>query len=602
MYTRCPECSTIFRVTAAQLRTAFGEVSCGSCQATFNALAALTDELPELTDAVTLDQASTATPDAESDEESSESASEDGRDSADEGRTDLKDEDEDEDEVDDNLVDTFVDETHETELSADEANDDLVDTIVDENPDDLDPDDRDPDDENTDDEPEPTDEPYDGHQGKDRDTEDTDIEPEPTGDEDAEPDEGQDEAASDVDTDDEMPADQNKDNAGSAWARILSDDDGRFDDRRELEIKARASNLLEKEPAEPAYDDHTGYEEILDEDDFESDSESASDEEYDESRDFDDLKPTAADESAARSKLASATADADEWSSFLAETPAEDADEYADESTPYIGDEDETERAEAAAFGDEDEDGTDLEDEEYSHSWSDDDSTDMDFDEADDHYYELAAADDNAEGADPLIDYDPEFTPPWESDDIPPEDATGSRRRISKRSIAIAGTLVIALGLQLLHQQRDALAAHASWGGATRTVYAALGSPLYPEWDLMAYRISGSEAVAGRTAPAALDIVAKLTITGDRAVGRPMIRVELKDRWSNPIASRVFSADEYLREPVAGIALLAPGETLPIEISVADPGADALNYVVDVCLPRRDSGLECQIGKDPFQR
>ena len=602
MYTRCPECSTIFRVTAAQLRTAFGEVSCGSCQATFNALAALTDELPELTDAVTLDQASTATPDAESDEESSESASEDGRDSADEGRTDLKDEDEDEDEVDDNLVDTFVGETHETELSADEANDDLVDTIVDENPDDLDPDDRDPDDENTDDEPEPTDEPYDGHQGKDRDTEDTDIEPEPTGDEDAEPDEGQYEAASDVDTDDEMPADQNKDNAGSAWARILSEDDGRFDDRRELEIEARASNLLEKEPAEPAYDDHTGYEEILDEDDFESDSESASDEEYDESRDFDDLKPTAADESAARSKLASATADADEWSSFLAETPAEDADEYADESTPYIGDEDETERAEASAFGDEDEDGTDLEDEEYSHSWSDDDSTDMDFDEADDHYYELAAADDNAEGADPLIDYDPEFTPPWESDDIPPEDATGSRRRISKRSIAIAGTLVIALGLQLLHQQRDALAAHASWGGATRTVYAALGSPLYPEWDLMAYRISGSEAVAGRTAPAALDIVAKLTITGDRAVGRPMIRVELKDRWSNPIASRVFSADEYLREPVAGIALLAPGETLPIEISVADPGADALNYVVDVCLPRRDSGLECQIGKDPFQR
>jgi hypothetical protein len=118
----------------------------------------------------------------------------------------------------------------------------------------------------------------------------------------------------------------------------------------------------------------------------------------------------------------------------------------------------------------------------------------------------------------------------------------------------------------------------------------------------MAYRISGSEAVADRTAPSALDIVAKLTIAGDQVVGMPMIRVELKDRWSNAIASRVFSSDEYLREPAAWPALLAPGDTLPIEISVADPGADALNYVVDVCLPRRTSGLQCQIGKNPFQK
>ena len=51
MYTRCPKCSTVFRITAAQLRIAEGEVRCGNCTISFNALTELTDDLPELTDA-----------------------------------------------------------------------------------------------------------------------------------------------------------------------------------------------------------------------------------------------------------------------------------------------------------------------------------------------------------------------------------------------------------------------------------------------------------------------------------------------------------------------------------------------------------------------
>ena len=47
--------------------------------------------------------------------------------------------------------------------------------------------------------------------------------------------------------------------------------------------------------------------------------------------------------------------------------------------------------------------------------------------------------------------------------------------------------------------------------------------------------------------------------------------------------------------------MVPPGTALPIEISVVDPGADALGYVVDICLPRRKAGLECQIARDPFK-
>ena len=47
MYTQCPECLTIFRVGAADLGVARGHVRCAHCNALFDALRSLADELPE---------------------------------------------------------------------------------------------------------------------------------------------------------------------------------------------------------------------------------------------------------------------------------------------------------------------------------------------------------------------------------------------------------------------------------------------------------------------------------------------------------------------------------------------------------------------------
>ncbi len=46
MYTRCPECSTCFRVTDRHLAIAKGKVRCGKCQAVFNAPEHAIDDLP----------------------------------------------------------------------------------------------------------------------------------------------------------------------------------------------------------------------------------------------------------------------------------------------------------------------------------------------------------------------------------------------------------------------------------------------------------------------------------------------------------------------------------------------------------------------------
>lgn len=50
MYTHCPHCDTYFRVTSEQLRRAHGDVRCGRCFGTFNALQHLIDEPPANTE------------------------------------------------------------------------------------------------------------------------------------------------------------------------------------------------------------------------------------------------------------------------------------------------------------------------------------------------------------------------------------------------------------------------------------------------------------------------------------------------------------------------------------------------------------------------
>lgn len=46
MYTQCPECRTIFKLTGAELGAAHGSVRCGHCSAVFDALTTIAEQLP----------------------------------------------------------------------------------------------------------------------------------------------------------------------------------------------------------------------------------------------------------------------------------------------------------------------------------------------------------------------------------------------------------------------------------------------------------------------------------------------------------------------------------------------------------------------------
>ncbi|MSR08376.1 MAG: DUF3426 domain-containing protein [Gammaproteobacteria bacterium] len=160
--------------------------------------------------------------------------------------------------------------------------------------------------------------------------------------------------------------------------------------------------------------------------------------------------------------------------------------------------------------------------------------------------------------------------------------------------------LALMLVMQVLHQQRDELATNPVLTEPLQRMYAALGLPLWPAWDLQAYQVRSSEAVADRSSRGALDILARIAVVGDKPVGLPFVRVTLRDGLARPVGSRVFRPGEYLgktprpREPVS------PGTLIPVEIRLKDPGRDALGFDVDVCVMSRREGLLCRAEREPF--
>lgn len=168
----------------------------------------------------------------------------------------------------------------------------------------------------------------------------------------------------------------------------------------------------------------------------------------------------------------------------------------------------------------------------------------------------------------------------------------------------MAGGVVLALAgsLQLIHFERDSLATHPRLTEPLQRLYRALDMPLYPAWDLSSYELRGSEAVAGRTNPAALEILARIAVVGNAPTGLPLVRVRLRDRFGKELGSRVFTPGDYLAGAPAPREPVTPGTLIPVQITLRDPGTDAYGFDVDICLMTQRDGIICRAERQPFVR
>ena len=161
---------------------------------------------------------------------------------------------------------------------------------------------------------------------------------------------------------------------------------------------------------------------------------------------------------------------------------------------------------------------------------------------------------------------------------------------------AAAGAL---LAMQVIHQNREWLAAHSPLGGSLRTLYSKIGSPVTPPANLSAYQlrqwgVTGDPAGAGT-----LRVRASILNTAAQLEPYPLLRVTLANRFGASIGTRDFEPSEYLGKPTA--KLLAPGERADATLDILDPGKSAEGFEIDVCLRAPDRRVACANDKAPAQ-
>jgi hypothetical protein len=162
---------------------------------------------------------------------------------------------------------------------------------------------------------------------------------------------------------------------------------------------------------------------------------------------------------------------------------------------------------------------------------------------------------------------------------------------------AIASALL--LTVQVVHQNREWLAAHSPLGGTLRALYSTIGAPVSPLANLSAYQLRQWGVTGDPAGEGTLRVRASILNTTAQLEPFPLLRVTLANRFGGSIGARDFEASEYLGKPTA--RLLAPGERVDATMDILDPGKSAEGFEIDVCLRGADRKISCANDTAPAQ-
>ena len=185
---------------------------------------------------------------------------------------------------------------------------------------------------------------------------------------------------------------------------------------------------------------------------------------------------------------------------------------------------------------------------------------------------------------------------PAVDDDLPDLDLTRAALppRRGRRWVALGSLLLaLALAVQLTHYYRQVIVRHPQAGDALRRIYAMLGQPLSPNWDLDAFEVRQWGPTVDIAPGQPLTVRASLTNRADHAQPYPLLRLEFEDRFGAGVAQRDFMPAEYLKSAPQAARQIAAGETTEAELSVVAPGGDAVGYTLDICLREEASRIRC---------
>jgi predicted Zn finger-like uncharacterized protein len=170
----------------------------------------------------------------------------------------------------------------------------------------------------------------------------------------------------------------------------------------------------------------------------------------------------------------------------------------------------------------------------------------------------------------------------------------GLRHPRPRRWLWGAGSIlmVLLLSVQAIHHWRDSLAQSPLLNRPLSRLYASIGLPLNPRWNLSAYDLRQLGATADPEDGKAIHVRLSLANRAARAQPMPLLRLTLLDRYGKSIAARELAPSEYLPRGQAPRSFLGSDERIDSEITVRDPGSDSASFELDVCL-RLQGRLRC---------
>lgn len=156
-----------------------------------------------------------------------------------------------------------------------------------------------------------------------------------------------------------------------------------------------------------------------------------------------------------------------------------------------------------------------------------------------------------------------------------------------------AAVLVILLAGQIVNHYRHDLATHERFYGPLTRLYAALGIPLVPRWNLGAYDVRQLGASADNTNAGQITVRASVKNTAKQPQPLPLLRVTLQDRFGNRIAARDVPPKSYLPAAIPSSSFLSAGQRVDAEMAFVDPGSNAVGFEIDACLPEPGGAIAC---------
>ena len=171
--------------------------------------------------------------------------------------------------------------------------------------------------------------------------------------------------------------------------------------------------------------------------------------------------------------------------------------------------------------------------------------------------------------------------------------STGTARLLPHLWRAGSGLAVLLLLAQIVNHYRDELAATTRFHRPITALYASLGVRLAPHWDLRAYEVHQLGASVEPASAGLITVRASVKNAAAQPQPLPVLRVTLQDRFGNRIAARDVAPPLYLPHATPGPAFLSAGQRIDAEMGFVDPGANAVGFEIDACLPASGGEVTC---------